>query len=108
MTDTPHPFAPVFDYDEHVPADLLMRWHRTNPDRLVLADLGCFLGAWGGLAIALVGALALVTGAALLIRRRQRRRTGLTGRDIDLVLAHRTEILFDPWNALAGRGRPQL
>lgn len=126
MTDTPHRFAPVFDYDEHVPADLLMRWHRTNPDRLVLADLGCFLGAWGGLAIALVGALApvtgpvtpltgaavmltglLVTGAALLVRRRQRRRTGLTGRDIDLVLAHRTEIRFDPWNALAGRGRPQ-
>ncbi len=125
MTDTGHHFAPVFDYDEHVPADLLVRWHRTNPDRLVLADLGCFLGAWGGLAIALVGALALltgpvtlltgvavmlagllVTGAALLVRRRQRRRTGLAGRDIDLVLAHRTEIRFDPWNDLAGRGRP--
>lgn len=126
MTDAPRAFPPVIDYDEDVPADLLVRWQRTDADRLVMADLGCFLGIWGGLAVALVGALAVVTGpvsvatgtavllAGLLVagaawpaRRRHRRRTGIGSRDIDLVLAHCTEIRFEPWNELAARGRPR-
>lgn len=127
MTDAgPQHFPAMFDYDdEHIPADVLVRWARCNGDRLVLADLAIFLATCAGLTISLVGGAALVIGtagtgsavaillvglliavAALWVRRSLRGRTGLRGRDIDLVLAHRTEIRFEPWNELAGRGRP--
>lgn len=127
MTDTPpQHFPAVFDYDDDIPADVLVRWTQLDGDRLVLADLGVLLATCTGFTISLIGAAGLIIGsigtaaasavlllglltavAALQAQRTLRRRSGLRRRDIDLVLAHRTEIRFESWNELAGRGWPE-
>lgn len=118
-------FPGVFDYDDHVPADLLARWTSLNPDRTVLLDLAGFLATAGALLVAGIGLVGLATGGlaggvgvvmclvGLLVaavttitRRRWKRRNHLRGSDIDLVLAHRQEIRFEDWNQLIdGRQR---
>lgn len=123
----PQHFPAVFDYDDgHIPPDVLVRWTRLNGDQLVLADLGVFLATCAGFTITLIGAAGLIigsagtaaasgtvllglitVGAALLAQRILSRRSGLRRRDIDLVLAHRTEIRFESWNELAGRDQPE-
>src|SRR6478609_9100709 len=129
MTDprsTPdHRFPAAFDYDEHVPAELLVRWTSLNEDRTVLLDLAGFLataGALLGAGIGLGGVATagptggggvvmclfglLVAAVTTITRRRWQRRNHLRGRDIDLVIAHRREISFEPWNQLIDRGQP--
>ncbi len=117
-------FHAVFDYDDHVPADLLARWTSVNPDRTVLLDLAGFLATAGALLVAGIGLVGLATAGlavgvgvvvclvGLLVaavttitRRRWQRRNHLRGSDIDLVLAHRQEIRFEDWNQLIGGGQ---
>lgn len=116
------PFPAVHDYDEAVPTDLLVRWTGLDTDRVVLADLGRYLATCAGMAVSVIGIAAMVFGsigiaaafavtvaglfvaaASMLVGRRLRRRTGLRGKDIDLMLAHRSEIRFESWNQLADR-----
>lgn len=127
MTDprSPHDrrFQPTFDYDEHIPADLLVRWTSLNADRAVLLDLAGFLVTAGALLVAGAGLVGLVGGSlgvgrgvviflaglalaglAAITRRRWQQGHHLRGRDIDLVLAHRREIRFEDWNRLVDRG----
>ena len=120
------PFPAVHDYDETLPTDLLVRWTGLDSDRVVLADLGRYLATCAGLTVSLVGITGLACGwigiagaiavmaagllvaaASMLVARRLHRRTGLRGKDIDLVLAHRTEIRFESWNQLADRRSAQ-
>lgn len=122
-TDTAaQPFPALHDYDETLPTDLLVRWTGLDSDRVVLADLRRYLATCAGIAVSVMGVAAVVFGSigiaaalavtvagllavamSMLFGRTLRRRTGLRGRDIDLVLAHRTEIRFESWNQLAGR-----
>lgn len=102
-------FHPVFDYDECVPADLLTRWTSLNQDRAVLLDLAGFLVTAGGLLLTGIGLVGLATGGlavsvgvalcligqlsaivTAVMRRRWLRRNHIRGRDIDLILTHRT------------------
>lgn len=128
MTDPPPPqdtrFPVVFDYDHHVPADLLARWTSLDQDRTVLLDLAGFLATAGALLVAGVGLIGLVgggqagahgvvmcvaglalAGVAARTRRRWQQANHLRGRDIDIVLAHRQEIRFQDWNQLVDRGQ---
>lgn len=115
----------MFDYDDRVPADLLVRWTSLDPDRVVLVDLAGFLATAGALLVAGIGLVGvatagptagvgvvmclvglLVAAVTTTMRRRWQRRNHLRGRDIDLVLAHRREIRFEPWNQLIDREQP--
>ncbi len=102
--------APLYRYDDRVPAELLSRWHRLDGDRVVVIDLVLFLGTVVGAILALAGAAGLLlgrwwSGAALLVvgiaaavlSRLCRRRLEQAGRllpapDIDLIVEHRTAV----------------
>jgi hypothetical protein len=103
------PTRPGFDYPG-LPDDLVRRWLRNDPDRMVVVDLALFLVTAGSAVVGLVALVSLIAGDSplasialaivaavvtvlgVLVRKAlERRGTLLPVEDIDRVLEHRTE-----------------
>jgi len=105
----------VYDYDKSVPAEVISRWNRLEPDRAVLTDLAFLFATVGSIIVGLsavagvfagVPALAavvtlIVCAAALVLLRGRRTRLVRRGRllspsEMDQLITHRVQVCFPP------------